>query len=146
MVAYFMAAKIDNTASPIQKGAPNRPLMIQFDSLPTSSPQRPASRNQSRSQRVNQSRFERANQSSQGASNNSRNSRLISHIAKINRRKIKHSAPSAPLRKERAEVIVFLVDTHVEIEKGFSPSESATSQNLSRYTFDMFAKTKKGGV
>jgi hypothetical protein len=83
---------------------------------------------------VNQSRFQRVNQSSHGAGNNSRNSCRISHIPKINRHKIKHSASPAPLTDERAKVIVFLVDTHVEIEKGFSPSESATSQNLSRYT------------
>jgi hypothetical protein len=38
---------------------------------------------------------------------------------------------------ERCREIVFLVDTPVEIEKGFSPSESTTSPKLSRYTFDM---------
>jgi hypothetical protein len=41
------------------------------------------------------------------------------------------------------EVIVFLVDTPVEQEKGFSLAESTTSPKLSRYTFDMFEKTKK---
>jgi hypothetical protein len=41
------------------------------------------------------------------------------------------------------EVIVFLVHTPVEIEKGFSPSESTTSPKLSRYTFHMFGNTKK---
>jgi hypothetical protein len=38
----------------------------------------------------------------------------------------------------RSEVIVFLVDTPVEQENGFSLSESTTSPKLSRYTFDMF--------
>jgi|SRR5690348_9267717 len=50
-------------------------------------------------------------------------------------------------RAKRFRVIVFLVDTPVGIEKGFSPSESTTSRNLSRYTFDMFGepenRTKK---
>jgi hypothetical protein len=40
----------------------------------------------------------------------------------------------------RLKVSVSLVDTPVEIEKGFSHSESTTSQKLSRYTFDMFGK------
>ena len=44
------------------------------------------------------------------------------------------------LTVERFREIVFLVDTPFEIEKGFSPSESATSRKLSRYTFDMFGK------
>jgi hypothetical protein len=49
-------------------------------------------------------------------------------------------------RAGQLKVIVFLVDTPVEIEKGFSLSESTTSPNLSRYTFDMFWKRKKGGL
>jgi hypothetical protein len=184
-----MAAQIDNTSTPTQKGARNR------------------------------AQNRRANQSSHGAGNNSRNPRRISNITKINRHKIEHSALSAPLsqsitlgalggrassaqinghtvpsenaatpllpakvgklmdtlsrlssapinvtsrcnmllrgartkdlsagsptrcgpaqRAERCREIVFLVDTPVEIEKGFSPSESTTSPKLSRYTFDM---------
>jgi hypothetical protein len=39
---------------------------------------------------------------------------------------------------------VSLVDTRVELENGFSPSESMTSPNLSRYTFDMFGNAQKG--
>jgi hypothetical protein len=95
---------------------------------------------------ANQPQTQYRNQSSHGANNDSRNSRLISHFPKINRHKIKHSASSAPLRGERSKVIVFLVDTPVEIENGFSLSESTTSPNLSRYTFDMFWKRKKGGL
>jgi hypothetical protein len=57
-------------------------------------------------------------------------------------------APHTPRtqRAGRPEVSVFLVDTPVEIENCFSPSESTTSQNLSRYTFDMFGKSQKGGL
>jgi hypothetical protein len=137
-----MATTIDNTPSPTQKGAPNCPLMIQFDSLPASSPQRPASRNQSRFERVNQSRFERVNQSRFQRVNQSSHGREVipaTHAESATSPKsivTKSSTlpPSAPPREDRAKVIVFLVDTHVEIEKGFSPSESATSPKLSRYT------------
>jgi hypothetical protein len=57
-------------------------------------------------------------------------------------------APRTPRtqRAGRPTVSVFLVDTPVEIENCFSPSESTTSQNLSRYTFDMFGKSQKGGL
>jgi hypothetical protein len=108
-----MAAQIDNTPAPTQKGATNRL---------TNQP---------------------INQSSHGAGNNPRNSRPITDITKINRHKIEHSASFVPLTEERGKVIVFLVDTPVELEKGFSPSESATSQKLSRYTFDMVRERKK---
>jgi hypothetical protein len=46
-------------------------------------------------------------------------------------------------RAEHVGVSVFLVDTPVEQEKGFSPSESATSQKLSRYTFDIVREREK---
>jgi hypothetical protein len=45
-----------------------------------------------------------------------------------------------PLAISLPQVSVFLVDTPVEIENGFSRSESTTSPKLSRYTFDMFGK------
>jgi hypothetical protein len=56
-------------------------------------------------------------------------------------------APHTPRahRAGRPKVSVFLVDTPVEIENGFSPSESTTSPNLSRYTFGMFGNAEKGG-
>jgi hypothetical protein len=42
-----------------------------------------------------------------------------------------------------SQEIVFLVDTPVEIENGFSPSGSTTSPKLSRYTFDMLREREK---
>ena len=48
-------------------------------------------------------------------------------------------------RQRHSQESVFLADTPVGIEKGLSHSESTTSPKLSRYTFDMFWNTQKGG-
>jgi hypothetical protein len=46
-------------------------------------------------------------------------------------------------QRRHSQETVFLVDTPVEIENGFSPSESATSPKLSRYTFDIVREREK---
>jgi hypothetical protein len=56
------------------------------------------------------------------------------------------SFTSALILAHDPEESVSLVDTRVEIENGFSPSESMTSPKLSRYTFDMSGNAQKGGL
>src|SRR5690348_12533775 len=103
----FMRAQIDNTTPTTPKGAPNRLL----------------------NQPTNQSHFECANRSSHGASNNSRNSRRISHFPKINRHKITHSMISVALWPSLA--LTTLVDGHtVPSKNAATPSASTKVEKL----------------
>jgi hypothetical protein len=129
-----MAAKIDNTATAIQKGAPLPPTrnkIGRFESfaLTTSAdgdacpPKTAASPSVSMKLEIMGTLFT-------GTS---------SGPAERQRCNIDVTSALSPLHRP-AQESVFLVDTHVEIENGFSPSESMTSPKLSRYTLDMFWK------
>jgi hypothetical protein len=127
MVGIFMAAKIDNTPTATQKGAPLPATRNTTDLGPEASFSRHACREKSPASPAGSTKLLKLLDTLSGGSQQCYVA-VTSHAAVVGC----HPRENVPL-----------VDTRIEIEKGFSPSESATSQKLSRYTFDMVRERKK---